>query len=93
MGIMLNEDCNHFICTRKNIIQSVDENYLNAFIDQYANTTVTDFIMNISATLSFVPSKVLQFAADKYLIKTEMGKIANILTTAKFYWIYSNTDR
>lgn len=47
MGIMLNEDCNHFICTRKNIIQSVDENYLNAFIDQYANTTVTDFIMNI----------------------------------------------
>ena len=73
MGIMLNEDCNHFLNSRKNIIEQVDVEYLHGFIDQYANTGVSDFIMNISATLSYVPSKSVQFAADKYLVKEEMG--------------------
>lgn len=73
MGIMLNEDCNHFLFSRANIIENVDVNYLNSFIDQYANTCVSDFIMNISATLSFVPSKTVEFAGDKFFIKEELG--------------------
>ena len=81
MGIMLNEDCNHFICTRKNMIQSVDEKYLQNFIDQYKDTLVTDFVMNISATISFVPSKVIQFAGDKYLVKEELGRAVDYSKT------------
>lgn len=96
MGIMLNEDCNHFIYTRKNIIETVDKKYLQQFIDQYKDTMVTDFIMNISATLSFVPSRVLQFAADKYLAKEEMGKPVDYsdteLASAYHLWYEKNID-
>lgn len=74
MGIMLNEDCCHFLDSRSNIIEDVDINYLNDFIDQYAKTNVTDFLMNISSTLSYVPSDVFQFAGDKYFVKEEMGQ-------------------
>ncbi len=81
MGIMINEDCNHFLASRLNIIESVDEEYLKGFIDQYADTLVTDFIMNTSATLSFVPSKTRQFSGDKYLAKTEMGKAVDYTAT------------
>ena len=73
MGIMLNEDCCHFLDSRSNIIENVDVDYLNAFIDQYANTGVSDFIMNISSTLSYVPSKTIEFAGDKYNVKEELG--------------------
>ena len=80
MGLFINEDCNHFIISRKDIIKEIDESYLNSFIDQYANTMVTDFVMNISATLSFIPSKVLQFIADKYNVKTECGQPVDYTT-------------
>ncbi len=96
MGIMLNEDCNHFIGTRKSIIDKVDENYLKSFIDQYADTCVTDFIMNTSATLSFVPSKTRQFAADKYLIKEDFGKEVDYtktcLSSAYTLWYEKKLD-
>lgn len=74
MGIMLNEDCCHFLDSRSNIIEEVGVDYLNAFIDQYADTNVTDFLMNISSTLSYVPSKTFEFAGDKYLVREEWGK-------------------
>lgn len=90
MGLFINEDCNHFIVSRKDKIKEIDENYLNSFIDQYANTTVTDFVMNISATLSFVPSKILQFIADKYNVKSEYGVEVDYTDPigAAFYYIW-----
>lgn len=72
MGIMLNEDCSHFLSSRSNIIETVDLDYLNTFIDQYANTNVTDFLMNIFSTLSYVPSEMVQFVGEKYFLKKEM---------------------
>lgn len=66
-GIMLNEDCNHFIFLRHKAGIRVDENGLREFIRQYRNTQVTDLLLNPNGMISFGASRVRQQALDKYL--------------------------
>ena len=71
MRVFFNEDSTHFLMTRKN--EEIDEKLLKEFIYQYKETTVTDFVMCLNATLSTAPSAVLEMLADKYLVTEEEG--------------------
>lgn len=76
MGIIFNEDPNHFIYTRaKAGIKSVDRKMLTDFIDQYKNTNVTDFMVCLNASMTFYPSKRTESALDRYYEWEKAGKL------------------
>lgn len=66
MRFMFNEDPNHFIYSRKTAGETVTEKELRAFIRQYEGTNITDFLFNVNARVSAVPSKVFDSVLDQY---------------------------
>ncbi len=71
MRVFLNEDWLHYIWTRQE--EDVCEKDMKSFIEQYRNTTITDFLFNINGTVSTSPSNILETWTDKYLAKEENG--------------------
>jgi hypothetical protein len=74
-GIIINEDSNHFIYSRHAAGVKVSEPVLRAFISQYKNTQVTDFVINTNGMISFSPSQVRETALDKYMRYKAAGKV------------------
>lgn len=90
-GVMVNEDCNHFLYECYKYYQGrpprdVAENYVDIFL---RGTNVTDFVINIGSNLqSQYPSNVNEDYIDKYLQKTENGKSVDYANT----WVASAYD-
>ena len=68
-----NEDDDHFFYTRGKLDHEADEGDILRFIDQYAGTGITDFLLNVNAQLSSYPSVSIESRPDKYVQKTENG--------------------
>lgn len=73
-GIILNQDSDNFLITRKACLDLIDAQYIKDFIYQYKDTLVTDFMMCVNVHISSFPSKVKTFYGDKYLRKEEQGQ-------------------
>lgn len=73
-GIILNQDSDNFLITRKDCLDLIDAQYIKDFIYQYKDTLVTDFMMCVNVHISSFPSKVKTFYGDKYLRKEEQGQ-------------------
>ena len=54
-GITLNEDANHFFVARRK--QRITHELIRQWVDQYANTQVTDLVLNVNAMRSSFPSR------------------------------------
>ena len=95
-GIMLNEDSDHFLHTRMDIIEKVDRVYLKKFIEQYKNSDVTDFLMCIYGMLTTYPSVYKTAYADKYYKTEELGQTVDykngISRSAHILWDEKNLD-
>ena len=95
-GIMINEDSDHFLHTRMDMIEQVDRLYLEKFIDQYNNTDVTDFLMCIYGMLTTYPSAYKTSYADKYYKTEEMGQTVDykngISRSAHILWEEKRLD-
>ena len=74
MGIMLNEDCNHFVYTRASAGIDVGRKELDDFIYQYKDTQVTDFFINVSGSIGWYPCKSRDNAIDCYHRALEIGR-------------------
>ena len=72
-SIILNEDFMHFIMTRHKCGIDVTREVIESFIDQYTGSQVTDFVLNLNASLSYCPSDVLQTSFNKFKQKQENG--------------------
>ena len=57
MGVMCNLDDTHFLMHRTAFGVDIDRAEMERFIDQYAGTSVSDFILCVNAQLSVFPSK------------------------------------
>ena len=55
VGISLNEDCSHYFFSRYG--QKIDRAKLNEWVDQYAGTQVTEFLLNPNAMRTSYASK------------------------------------
>ncbi|MBR4444199.1 MAG: hypothetical protein IKS52_13130 [Clostridia bacterium] len=71
--IMLNEDDSHFYYTR-NAFESLCEEDIRAFIRQYADTQVGDFMLTCAGRIADYPSDVREDYLDKYDQKIENGR-------------------
>ncbi|NSW89637.1 MAG: hypothetical protein HPY74_02955 [Firmicutes bacterium] len=95
-GIMLNEDCNHFVYSRHKAGVKVGINELHEFIDQYANTNVKEFIMNVNAMLAWFPAKTWENVIDKYIklkkIGKDPGESGNVVATSYDIFINQGID-
>jgi len=72
-GLMLNIDINSVVTpflnkTAQNSV--VYEHDLYPFIDQYANTDITDLALNVFCQFSNTPSQIFTDGIDKYLQKS-----------------------
>ncbi len=54
-GITLNEDANHFFVARRK--QRLTHELIRQWVDQYANTQVTELVLNVNAMRSSFPSR------------------------------------
>lgn len=72
-GIILNDDFAHFISSRHRNNIEVNKEVIEAYIDQYRGTQVTEFLINLNASLSYSPSKIIETAYDRYLKKDIKG--------------------
>ena len=71
--IMLNEDDSHFYYTR-NAFDTLGEKEIRAFIRQYQDTQVGDFLLTCAGRIADYPSAVRESYLDKYDQKTENGR-------------------
>lgn len=74
--IIFNEDLNHFVYTRAMHDIDVTEKEIYSFIDQYKGTQITDFMINVSASQAWYPSKRGQNIPDMYEALLKSGKIS-----------------
>ena len=65
-GIIFNEDCNHFIYTRFRSHIKVGLKELHEFIDQYKGTGITDFFLNVNASIAWFPCQSRDDAFRNY---------------------------
>lgn len=65
-GILFNEDCNHFIYTRYRNHIKVGLKELHEFIDQYQDTGVTDFFLNVNGSIAWFPCESRDDALRNY---------------------------
>ncbi|MBQ3140972.1 MAG: hypothetical protein IJC25_03310 [Clostridia bacterium] len=75
--LYFNEDCNHFVYTRDRTGIAVGREEIEAFVDQYRDTGVSDFVVCINASLVWAPSKAWETAMDKYRRLRNEGKPVN----------------
>lgn len=91
-GIILNDDFAHFISSRHRYGIEVNKKVIEDYIDQYKGTQITEFCININASLSYTPSKIIETAFDKFLQKEADGVPVDFSETdlALAYDIYVN---
>ncbi len=65
-NLIINEDCTHFLWTRKLAGIKPGKKELLEFIDQYANTDVEAIFFNPTASLAWYDSKIVESAVDRY---------------------------
>ncbi len=65
--LFFNEDWIHFLMTRLDCAESLDETALRDFIYQYKGTQITDFCLNVNGSVSTAESSVLETFAERYL--------------------------
>ena len=65
-GIIFNEDCNHFIYTRYRSHIKVGIKELHEFVDQYKGTGITDFFLNVNASIAWFPCESRDDAFRNY---------------------------
>ncbi len=95
MRFMFNEDNNHFIYSRKSAGESVTEKELRDFIRQYEGTGITDFLFNVNARVSSVPSKVFDSVLDQYEAAKQENRLSEHLggiDIAYDLFVRQNTD-
>lgn len=73
--LLFNEDLNHFLFTRLLNGVEVDEKEILSFIDQYADSGITDFIINVSDSKAWYPSKRGENVLDLYENLLKTGRI------------------
>lgn len=76
MGVIFNEDPNHFVYSRAQAgITELSEKDLTDFIDGYAKTNITDFLVCVNASLPHFKTKRLESVCDKYRAWEKSGKL------------------
>lgn len=86
---MYNDDCTVFFCLKNHKdyqFGEVTEKDVKEYIRRFANTTITDFVLNINFQLSAVPSKVLETFEDKYQTTVENGHEVDYEYTCYKVW-------
>ena len=73
--LFFNEDLNHFIHTRAINDIDVGEAEILAFIDQYKDSGITDFVINTSASMAWYPSKRGENILDHYEKLVKQGRV------------------
>ena len=77
MGLIFNEDPNHFVYTRaQSGITALSEKDLTDFIDGYADTNITDFLICVNASLPHFKTKNIESVCDKYKAWERAGRIS-----------------
>jgi len=72
--LIINEDCSHYIYSLKTFKDSTNKCELETYLDHYIDNGVTDIAFNIYGNLSYTPSKVFDFAADRACKGIVFGK-------------------
>lgn len=72
--LFYNEDWLHHIWTRHEAGIEISEESLKDYVSVFKGSQITDFIMNLNATISTSESEVFDTYADKYLVKEEAGE-------------------
>lgn len=96
--VIFNEDMDHFVTMLKecNLYESVSRKDVEEYVAQYADTSVTDFFMCINGRLSYAPSNVKTFFADRVNVKEELGQKVDYSDTnaksAHTVWYEKNLD-
>lgn len=76
MGLIFNEDPNHFVYTRAQAgITKLSEKELTDFIDSYSGTNITDFLICVNASLPHFKTKTVESVCDKYRAWEKAGKL------------------
>lgn len=81
MRVIFNEDNNHYWYSRFHRNMPVNERTLRLFIKQYANTDITDFSLNVNASVSSTESLVMQDYIQKYMADSENGVTVDYTNT------------
>ncbi len=77
MGLIFNEDPNHFVYTRAQAgVTELSEKELTDFIDGYAGTNITDFLICVNASLPHFRTKTIESVCDKYRAWEKAGRLA-----------------
>lgn len=83
--LFYNEDWIHFIWTRYRGGIPASEEALREYIYSFKGTQVTDFVMNVNATVSTAETDIFETFSDRYLLKEEHGdKVDYSDTFAKY---------
>jgi len=72
-GLIVNIDPDVFHRDNVNNLDSLDEEFLIKYIDQYSNSSVTDIMLCVNTHVSSFKSKVRMDFVDKYFQKKENG--------------------
>ena len=76
MGVIFNEDPNHFVYTRAQAgVTELSEKDLTDFIDGYSKTNITDFLICVNASLPHFRTKKIESVCDKYRAWEKSGKL------------------
>ena len=81
MRVIFNEDNNHYWYSRFHRKMPVNERTLRLFIKQYADTDITDFSVNVNASVSSTESLVMQDYIQKYMADSENGVTVDYTNT------------
>ncbi len=95
-GIMLNQDSDNILLSRKDRLELLDKQYIKSIIYQYKDTLVTDLLMCVNVHISAFPSRVKTFYGEKFLRKEEQGIPVNYSNTpcetAHYIWCEKKLD-
>ena len=88
-GVMVNDDFMRFVNSKYHDdyqFGEVTERDIREYIRKFKDTTVTDFVFNVNAQMSYSPSRVWMTAAEKYETKEEMGHSVNYTNSYYKVW-------
>lgn len=88
-GLILNDDFMRFVASKYHenyVFGEITEKDVRDYIKNLKGTTVTDFVFNVNAQLSYTPSDVWETAEDKYNTVEEKGHEVNYKDTFYKAW-------
>ncbi|MBR3941931.1 MAG: hypothetical protein IKJ55_01120 [Clostridia bacterium] len=88
-GIIINDDFMRFVASKYHenyAFGETTETDVRNYIRQFRGTTVTDFVFNVNAQMSYTPSDVWYTAEDKYNATEEKGHAVDFKNTFYKVW-------